>query len=133
MAGLEVVLQLSGAVGNRGGRFGVVVQRGHVVATPLSNDSEGGEMTKTTRESRRRRCRRALLHSTAAVAAVVAFGVGAVSAQAAISLTRAELKGTQLRVEGSGALPNHTVVVDPGSVAGTSDSAGAFRIESASY
>lgn len=68
-----------------------------------------------------------------AAAAVVAFGVAAVSAQAAITLTRAELKGTQLRVEGSGALPNHAVVVTPGSVTGTSDGSGAFRIDASSY
>lgn len=68
-----------------------------------------------------------------AAALIIAFGVGAVSARAAITLTRAELKGTQLRVQGSGALPNHTVVVTPGSVVGASDSTGAFRIETTPY
>jgi hypothetical protein len=68
-----------------------------------------------------------------AAAAIVAFGVAAVSAQAAITLTRAELNGTQLRVEGSGAAPNHSVVVTPGSVVGTSDSNGAFKIQATPY
>jgi hypothetical protein len=71
--------------------------------------------------------------AAAAAAAIAAFGAAAVSAQAAIRLTRAELNGTQLRIEGSGALPNHTVVVSPGSVTATTDSSGAFRIEASPY
>jgi Abnormal spindle-like microcephaly-assoc'd, ASPM-SPD-2-Hydin/Putative Ig domain len=77
--------------------------------------------------------RRRLRWAAVATAAIAAFGFGAASAQAAIALTRAELNGTQLRIEGSGALPNHTVVVNPGSVLGTSDSTGAFRIEKTPY
>lgn len=68
-----------------------------------------------------------------AVIATVAFGVAAVGAQAAITLARAELNGTQLRVEGSGAVPNHSIVVTPGSVVGTSDSNGNFKIEASPY
>jgi len=68
-----------------------------------------------------------------AAAVIVAFAVGAAGAQAAISLTRAELNGTQLRIEGRGALPSHAVVVDPGSIVGMSDSTGAFRIEASPY
>ena len=37
-------------------------------------------------------------------------------AQAALTLSRAELNGTQLRVEGSGAVPNATVTIDRKSV-----------------
>jgi hypothetical protein len=65
--------------------------------------------------------------------AIVAFGVAVASAGAAISITRAELNGSQLRVEGRGALPNTKVTVDPGGVTSTSDSSGAFRVESSSY
>ena len=67
------------------------------------------------------------------VVAVAVFGLTATGAQAAISVTRAELNGGQLRVEGRGAVPNHSVVVTPGPVVGTSDSSGAFRIEKSSY
>jgi Putative Ig domain/Abnormal spindle-like microcephaly-assoc'd, ASPM-SPD-2-Hydin len=77
--------------------------------------------------------RQNLLRAGVVIAAAVAFGVVAVGAQAAIALTRAELNGTQLRVEGSGALPNHAVTVSPGSVVGSSDSTGAFKIEASPY
>jgi len=68
-----------------------------------------------------------------AIAALAAFGISTASAQAAITVTRAELKSGQLRVEGNGALPSHSVVVDPGSVTGTSDGSGAFRIDKSPY
>ena len=64
---------------------------------------------------------------------IVAFGIAAASAEAAIIVTRAELNNGQLRVEGSGATPNAQVVVNPGTVTGTSDATGAFRIESSPY
>ena len=48
-------------------------------------------------------------------------------AQAAVSISRAELNGTQLRIEGQ-ASPNRTITVD-GVTMGTSDGAGKFRIE----
>src|ERR671932_2351549 len=64
---------------------------------------------------------------------IIAFGIAAASAEAAITVTRAELNNGQLRVEGSGATPNAQVVVNPGSVAGTSDGTGAFKIESSPY
>jgi hypothetical protein len=67
------------------------------------------------------------------LASIVAFGLVAASAEAAVTITRSELNGSQLRVEGGGALPNARVTVDPGAVTGTSDSSGAFRIESSSY
>ena len=83
--------------------------------------------------TRRGWIRPSVLRTGIVIAALVAFGVVAASAQAAIALTRAELNGTQLRVEGKGALPNHAVTVSPGSIVGSSDSSGAFRIEASSY
>ena len=85
--------------------------------------------TEGTRGSSRRRLRRLAI----VAASIAAFGVGAVNAQAAITLTRAELSSGQLRVEGNGALPNHSVVVGPGAVVGTSDSNGAFKIQTSPY
>jgi hypothetical protein len=99
-----------------------------------SDSEEGRGMTKRRRgPASRGSSGRGLRRAAVATAAIVAFGLGAASAQAAIALTRAELNGTQLRIEGSGALPNHSVVVSPGSVVGTSDSTGAFRIEKTPY
>jgi Abnormal spindle-like microcephaly-assoc'd, ASPM-SPD-2-Hydin len=68
-----------------------------------------------------------------AVAVVATFGVASASADAAITISRAELSGTQLRVEGSGAVPNHALTVSPGSVSGTSDANGAFKIQNDPY
>jgi putative Ig domain-containing protein/ASPM-SPD-2-Hydin domain-containing protein len=76
---------------------------------------------------------RTIRRAVVAAAALAVFGVTAVGAQAAITLTRAELNSSQLRVEGSGALPNSTVTVDPGAVTGTSDANGAFKIQSTPY
>ena len=61
------------------------------------------------------------------------FLIGALAvapaAQAAVtSISRAELSGTQLRIEGQ-ASPNRTITVD-GVAMGTSDGGGRFRIES---
>ncbi len=47
---------------------------------------------------------------------------------AAITVTRAELNGTRLRVEGNGAVPNATITID-GIAMGTAGSDGSFRIE----
>jgi hypothetical protein len=55
------------------------------------------------------------------------------AAAAAVSLTRAELSGSKLRIEGRGALPNTRVTVNGGQPSATSDGSGAFRIESSSY
>jgi Abnormal spindle-like microcephaly-assoc'd, ASPM-SPD-2-Hydin len=68
-----------------------------------------------------------------AVAAVAMFVVASASADAAITISRADLSGTQLRVEGSGAVPNHAVTVSPGAVPGTSDANGAFKIQKDPY
>lgn len=54
-------------------------------------------------------------------------------ASAAVSLTRVELSGSKLRIEGRGALPNTRVTVNGGQPSATSDGSGAFRIESSSY
>src|SRR5215210_5189785 len=65
----------------------------------------------------------------AVVGMLVLFGalVVASAAQAAVSISRAELSGTQLRIEGQ-ASPNRTITVD-GVAMGTSDGGGRFRIE----
>jgi Abnormal spindle-like microcephaly-assoc'd, ASPM-SPD-2-Hydin/Putative Ig domain len=94
-------------------------------ATPAALHPRGAG----ARGGSRRRLRRLAI----VAASIVAFGVITSSAEAAITVTRAELNGSQLRVEGSGALPNATVVVNPGAVSGRSDSTGAFRIESTPY
>src|SRR5215208_7727478 len=52
-------------------------------------------------------------------------------AQAGVSISRAELNGTQLRIEGQ-ADPNHTITVD-GVAMGTSDGSGKFRIDRSSF
>jgi hypothetical protein len=54
---------------------------------------------------------------------------------AAVSITRAELNGGQLRVEGRGAVPAATITVSsPESTAtGRADSAGSFRVEAPSF
>ena len=52
-------------------------------------------------------------------------------AQAVVSISRAELSGTQLRIE-SQASPNRTITVD-GEAMGTSDGAGKFRIERSGF
>jgi Putative Ig domain len=52
-------------------------------------------------------------------------------AQAAVSISRAELSGTQLRIEGH-ASPNRTITVD-GVAMGTSDGSGRFRIERSGF
>jgi len=52
-------------------------------------------------------------------------------AQAAVSISRAELNGTQLRIEGQ-ASANRTITVD-GVAMGTSDGSGRFRIERSGF
>jgi len=56
------------------------------------------------------------------------------TALAAVSVTRAELKSGQLRVEGRGALPGATITISSDSVAtGRADSSGSFRVEASGY
>jgi len=60
---------------------------------------------------------------------VLALAVPA-SASAAVSVTRAELKSSEMRVEGRGAVPNAAVTVTADSaVRGRADASGAFRVE----
>lgn len=54
-------------------------------------------------------------------------------AYAATTITRADLQGTSLRIEGSGSLPNAPLTVNGGVLTGRADSKGAFRIESSSF
>jgi hypothetical protein len=90
---------------------------------------------KRTRNRARRKAPKMRLQRWLVLVAVslVTLGALATSAQAAVTVTRAELNGTQLRVEGNGALPNHAVSINPGPVTGTSDANGAFRIETSPY
>jgi hypothetical protein len=57
--------------------------------------------------------------------------VAASVAEAAVSISRAELNGTQLRIEGQ-ASPNRTITVD-GVAMSTSDGAGKFRIDRSGF
>ena len=69
----------------------------------------------------------------ALVGALVLIGalIVASAAQAAVSISRAELSGTQLRIEGQ-ASPNRTITVD-GVAMGTSDGEGRFRIDRSGF
>lgn len=69
----------------------------------------------------------------ALVGALVLIGTLVVpsAAQAAVSISRAELSGTQLRIEGQ-ASPNRTITVD-GVAMGTSEGSGRFRIERSGF
>src|SRR5215212_4024769 len=69
----------------------------------------------------------------AVVGMLVLFGALVVAsvAEAAVSISRAELNGSQLRIEGQ-ASPNRTITVD-GVAMGTSDGAGSFRIERSGF
>src|SRR3954464_12734904 len=68
-----------------------------------------------------------------AVLTIATLGLVASTADAAVRITRSELNSGQLRVEGTGALPSHTVTITPGPVTGTSDSSGSFRIQTSPY
>lgn len=65
------------------------------------------------------------------VLVLVATLFAASAAQAAVSISRAELGGTQLRIEGQAAA-NRTITVD-GVAMGTSDGSGRFRIERSGF
>ena len=52
---------------------------------------------------------------------------GAQTALAAVTVTRSELNGGQLRVEGQGAIANAAISID-GVVRGTADSTGAWKV-----
>jgi hypothetical protein len=61
------------------------------------------------------------------------FGVASAGAVTGMTITKSELNGTQLRVEGSGALPNHAITITPGDIAGTTDGNGAFKVDFTPY
>src|SRR5918999_6084813 len=69
----------------------------------------------------------------AALATLFLLGVLAPAAHAAVSITRAELSGGNLRVEGSGALPNAQVTVNGGAASANADGSGQFRIERSGF
>ena len=75
-----------------------------------------------------RRSRMAL--ALVSLAVVMSLGL-AVPAHAAVSVTRAEVNGDRLRIEGS-AIANRPITVD-GVQLGTSDGSGSFRIERSGY
>ena len=78
------------------------------------------EGSKTSRKTAKR-------IALAAVLALIAGMVAASAALADVRVSRAELNGSRLRLEGT-AIPNRTITVD-GVALGTSDGAGNFRIE----
>jgi hypothetical protein len=71
--------------------------------------------------------------ASAALLALFLLAFLAPAAVAAVSITKAELKESQLRVEGQGATPNTTVTVNGGEASGTSDGSGKFRIEDSDF
>lgn len=64
---------------------------------------------------------------------VTVFGAAGAGAATGITIGKSELTSSQLRVEGSGALPNHSVTINPGNIAGTSDANGAFKVQFTPY
>jgi hypothetical protein len=62
---------------------------------------------------------------------VVVTGLFPAAAEAAVSVSRAEVSGTQLKIEGT-AIANRTITVD-GVAMGTSDGAGRFRVQRDSF
>src|SRR5918996_4449350 len=71
--------------------------------------------------------------ASAALAMLFLVGVLAPAAHAAVSITRAELSGGKLRVEGSGAAPNALVTVNGGAASANADGSGQFRIERSGF
>jgi hypothetical protein len=69
----------------------------------------------------------------AAVLALFLAALLASPALAAVSITRAELSGSKLRVEGQGATPNTRVTVNGDQASATSDGSGTFRIEHSNF
>jgi hypothetical protein len=79
------------------------------------------------REGSSRALRLFTLAGFAGLLALICVLIAVSTAQAAVSISRAELSGTKLRIEGQAAA-NRTITVN-GVAMGTSDSTGAFRIE----
>lgn len=77
---------------------------------------------------------KALLRFSALVALAGLAWLGPVpTADAATTISRAELNGTSVRIEGSGAVPSARLSVNGGVLTGTADGSGAFRIASSSF
>ena len=70
---------------------------------------------------------RFLTSACVALVLLLAIGVLALNVSAAVTVTRAELKGGQLLVEGQGAVPNAAISID-GVVRGRADGGGQFEI-----
>jgi putative Ig domain-containing protein/centrosomal CEP192-like protein len=70
--------------------------------------------------------------SLAAVLLTV-FGATGAGAATGITITKSELNSSQLRVEGNGALPNHSITITPGNLTGTTDANGAFKVQVTPY
>jgi len=68
-----------------------------------------------------------------AAALLAVIGVTSAGAATGITITKSELNSSQLRVEGSGALPNHAITITPGNITGTSDANGAFKVQVTPY
>lgn len=83
----------------------------------------------------RSRMRQARLLGVAAFVLLLVLLASAPAASAAVSVSRAELKSGQLRVEGSGAQPGSLVrvVSDSSSASRNADSSGGFRVEASSF
>src|SRR3954452_12004445 len=61
------------------------------------------------------------------------FGATGAGGATGITIAKSELNSSQLRVEGSGALPNHPVMINPGNVTGMTDANGAFKVQLTPY
>jgi hypothetical protein len=68
----------------------------------------------------------------ASVVTITAIGFPQ-AAQAATTVSTAELKGSTVRITGSGATPNARIVVNGGWLSGRSDANGSFTIESGTF
>jgi hypothetical protein len=87
-------------------------------------------MTSLPPTAARMRRRFACAGAVGALALVAAVGVAS-SALADVRVVRADLSGTQLRLEGT-ALPNRTITVNDVAL-GTSNGAGAFKVQSSTF
>jgi putative Ig domain-containing protein len=76
-----------------------------------------------------------MMWRSALLFAIALLLLAAPPASAAVTVTRAELNGGQVRVEGGGAVPGATMTVSsPDSTAtGRADSGGSFRVEASSF
>lgn len=98
----------------------------------MNADREGRPTGASTRWQARGRLRtRALQVAMTVVAAVLLLVAMPGVSQATVTVSRAEVSGDRLRIEGTAA-PNRTITVD-GVAMGSSDGAGQFRIERSGF